>query len=129
MEGLFLTKDDNFKIDFVIAKDAEGKLLVAKNKQDMLNEHKDVNVDDIENHWAVFKLPSFSDYVKTNAKGMTTNMDGELELNLWALRQSRMENLLLSWSFENDINSENVGSLSPVVAMFLMEQVEDQIIM
>lgn len=129
MDNLLISKDDTITIKFSLGKLKEGRIVVAESTE-FLKEIYEENLDDtsIENHEAIFRMPSFGDTVNM-ASNIRTNDGVSVDFNPFAVRFERMRNLLKSWTLksgEEDIaaNAENLSSLPPNIANFIATQLE-----
>ena len=128
MINLFVQENDEIKIKFAVAvsKDS-GSLYVDISRSDLETMVKDFECE-IEDHFVIFKKPSFKDMVEMS-KGFSS--DGvEVKIDVMKGKMQRLLTLLKSWSVRDAqgniiIPSEGIiEKLHPIVAEFLVDQLD-----
>lgn len=120
---IFVKPDDEIKIEFIIVKSTKGELLCHRDREDLLFDRKkdDIDMDTLEDHYVIFRKPSFADVVSINRGSIKTSEKG-VEVNPLDIRFSNMNILLKSWSFKDSegnpipTNEENLKQLDHNVA-------------
>ena len=124
MQNLFVSKDDEFVVKFVVATDKDGMIYSDINRELLLESFKEIedNVEkyEIKSYKAVFKKPSFGDSVELH-KSIFKVEDGQVNLsfNPVLVRYKKIESLIKSWdlSGEDEMPSdEQIKKLHPIIA-------------
>lgn len=118
---LLIDATEEVKIEFVLAELKTGVLVADVSKQSLISTFGDeVDESSIEEHWAIFRRPTFGDTIDINGK-MKSSDGVNLEFNPIAARFQRMSKLLKSWSLKQGdelipATAESILRLDPFIA-------------
>ena len=127
IEGIFVKEDDVISVKVLMAQ-GEGKLIVGE-EMDVLRVFKpDVKEEDVHEETFVFRRPKFVDMPAFMDGAMAINNEEEFSLSPGSQSLSIFKRLIKSWTITNGdgesvpVNEENIQSLNPSVAQYVINQ-------
>jgi hypothetical protein len=132
MQNLFVSKDDEFVVDFSVATDEKGTLYCDVSEETLkilLEEIKQQDNFVIQSYKVVFKKPSFGDTIGLYDSIFSVNgTDGiNVNFNPVATRHKKINSLIKSWNLngvDEKPTEENIQDLHPVIATVIGVQVD-----
>lgn len=126
MSFIFVNKDDEVKVNLSMGVSKDNPKIVYADIElaELKNVYPDLDLDSIQEHSFVFRLPTYGDNGEITSKAIELGEDG-LRLNLAALRINRIVTLLKSWTLIDEqgkpvkISAENIKNLHPNIANML----------
>lgn len=132
MEGILISHDDTVTVNFVLAKTQSGHIVADESRKSIVNSFDDLDENTIEEHYAVFKRPSFGDSMDMSAH-IRTNDGVSLDFNPYSIRFERMRQLIQDWSLIDDNGqkikptADHISQLHPVVANTMGQLLEIEV--
>jgi len=122
MQSLFIGKDDEFVVDFVVATDEQGTIWCDIKEdvlKEMLSEEKEY---EIKHYSATFRQPSFHDTIDLYDDVFSITDSSSLQVNPLMARYKKIVLLIKNWDLTdkegNKISptEENIRNLHPFIA-------------
>jgi len=130
MINLLIEPNDEFVVEFAVAKDKNGRIYSDTNLVDLKEMLSTVGIEcEIEEHSATFKKPNFKDVVDM-AEAFYGSTGGRISINLIQDKYKKVTKLIKSWTFKdlsgNEIKptQENINKLEPIVAQVIADKVD-----
>ena len=110
----------------VDAKQDATRIYCDPNKTELIATYDDVDVEKIEEHKFVFRIPSFADTVKILDSAVEFSGVSS-KINLHSMRLFRISTLLTSWTLTKERPTQkDIERLHPLVASVLSMQIDNK---
>lgn len=122
---IFISPDDKVKVKFfVTCKKSDPKFLcVAVEKDQFEMFYNDFDETKIEEHFAVFRVPTFEDQTRMTSDSIKINDDG-FHADVSSFQMKRMLLLIDSWSLSPKPTVDEIRKLNNVIAMIINSQLD-----
>ena len=133
MSSLFIDKNEEFNVNFVVATHKEEKTIWCDKDEESLRKIiTDPSQYDFKSYKASFRKPNFGDTINLYGSVFSTDINGKVAFNPLDIRYKKIVALLKDWNLTDDIGEkvpptkQNIMRLHPMIAHFIGTQVETQ---
>ncbi len=132
MQNLFISENDEFVVNFVVATNKEGAIFCDLTKESLLESFKEIGDNftnyEINSYKAVFKKPSFGDSIELYDSIFSVTEDGaNLNFNPVLARYKKISALIKRWNLkgeEENPNELDIQQLHPLIANAIGIQID-----
>ena len=123
--SLFVDPKDSVIVNFVvgISQEHPDQIYCDVDEKTLLDIYPEIDKTTVEQHSAVFRIPTFEDHSKMINDTFKVTADG-ISSNPAAMQLGRFVRLLKSWTLSEKPTAESIKNLQPMVALVINGELE-----